>query len=309
MSKLHQLLKACVPTTIRRSLKSRLKRRLGAAAVSKPAVLPPADFRGLIDDPLSALARGNGSPVIIEVPLSRCRTFQELGFLATADSANPFLMTVQWAQAEGHDTYAKSPLKQYYDTVQLATGADKLGLDNPKLRSYSPLHVDAPWRNSPGEAVYERRARTVRREAEAYGSDLTIKDGWRVYGPMTDSMGKFEFQRLLSVFSSIAANGYELVDFRSYPTGNLMLTEDQEWAVWIDDGNHRVSVLSILHYEKTPIVLNPLNTIRWSDAESWPAVQQGAMTAEEARQVFERIFSGRQPDAVAAVWPPAEASS
>lgn len=308
MSRLHQLLKACVPNRIRRSLKSRLKRRLLALGSSNPPVLPPADFRGLIDDPLSALARGNGSPVIIEVPLSRCRTFQELGFLATPDSANPFLMTLQWAQVAGHDTYDKSPLKKYYDTVRLTTGADKLGIDSAQMRTYSPLHVDAPWRNPPGEAVYQRRARTVRREAKAYGKTLTINDGWRAFGPMTDSMGEFEFQRLLFISNSIAHNGYNISDFQSYPTGNLMLTGDNEWAVLIDDGNHRVSALGVYHYKRTPIILDPLKTIRRSDAASWPAVQQGAMTSEEARQVFDRIFSGRQPDAVAAVWPPAEAN-
>lgn len=309
MSRLHRFLKASVPYRGRRFLKSRLKKYLGALGTSNPPALPPADFRGLTDDPLAALARGNGSPVIIDVPLRRCRTFQELGFLAIAGSANPFLMTIQWLQETGHDSYVESPLKKYYDAVHLATGADKLGIDNLKLRSYSPLHVDAPWRNPPGESVYQRRARTVRREAEAYGKNLTIEDGWRAFGPMTDTMGEFEFQRLSFISGSIASNGYKVSDFRSYPTGNLMLTKNNEWAVLIDDGNHRVSALGVYHYAKTPIVLNPSKTIRWSDAESWPAVQQGAMTAKEARQVFDRIFAGRQPDAVAAVWPPAEASS
>ena len=84
-----------------------------------------------------------------------------------------------------------------------------------------------------------------------------------------------------------------------------MLRGTDEWAVWIDNGNHRVSAMASLQYEEVPIILRPRKTIRRSEADKWPAVREGVMTEEEAREVFDRIFEGRQPAAVSAVWPPA----
>ncbi|TVP45512.1 MAG: hypothetical protein EA345_14120 [Halomonas sp.] len=290
-------------------MKRRLQKRLGVSGSSGSDKRPPADFRGLLNDPVAALARANGSPVIIDVPLSRCRTFQELGFLATPDSANPFVMTVQWAQKTGDNSYAGSPLEKYYATVQPTTGADKLGIDNASLRTYPPLHVDAPWRNPPGEAVYQRRARTVRREAQVYGKSLALSDGWRTYGPMTDSMGQLEFQRLMSVTRSIIEVGYDTLDPFNHINAWLLVADDGNWSVWIMDGLHRTCVLGALNFLEIPILIQGVNIINRADADDWPAVQQGALTAEEARQVFDRIFAGQQPDGIAAVWPPAQARS
>lgn len=304
MSKLYQIIKTCVPKTVRRTVKSRLIKHLGVSSPQTPAKLPPADFRGLINDPTTALARANGSPVIINVPINRCRTFKELGFLATRDSANPFVMTVQWAQATRHDTYAGSPLERYYATVQFTTGAEKLGIDNGTLRTYPPLYVDAPWRNPPGEAVYQRRARTVRREVHGFGKSLTLNDGWRTYGPVTYSMGKFEFERLMLVTRSIVEAGYNVVDPNNHINAWLLLVEDGSWSVWIMDGLHRTCVLGALNFSEIPVLIQVANIVKRSGAEQWPAVQQGALTADEGRQVFDRIFAGHQPAAVTDVWPP-----
>lgn len=312
MSILRKLYKTVTPITFRRLLRRRVK----ALVFHGPYISPPSDFRGLIEDPVSALKRANGSRVIIDVPLSCCRSFKELGYEVTLDSCNPYVMTIRWARDMGRDSYKGSPMEMYYTIAQPAHGAEKLGIDSSKLREYPPLYVEVPWRSAPGEHVYQRRLKTVKREVSAFSkslsqeevgtfsTDLSIKDGWRHYGPMSDSMGCFEVRRLMHIYNSISANGYSVKHLDDHITGNLMLRENGHWSVLIDNGNHRIAAMANLQYKKVPIIINPSQVIRRSEVHKWPAVEQGIMTVEEAKEVFDRIFEGRQPPAISAVWPP-----
>ena len=297
----HHLMSKLLPPKLRAAIAAKLRRHLRALGFPQARDVAAVDLRGASIDPLAALERANTPRVLVDVPLSRFRAFQEIGFDVRPEGPNPFVRTVRWLRTNPSGTYASSPLASYYASVQPQTGVDLLGVDNEHLLALPAIWTDAPWRSASGKHVYRRRDNTTRTESRAYRHDLCIEDGWRFFGPVSEAMGEFELNRLKAVHDSISDRGYHVSPLESHMTGRL-LRDGDTWAVFLMQGQHRTCAAAALGYVTLPIILRPHGIVDRRKAADWPAVQQGALNAGEARQVFDRILWGTPPPYVASRW-------
>lgn len=65
----------------------------------------PVDLRGKIDDPIAARYLVADKPVLLEVPLERCRGLAPLGFSLGPDTLHPFVVTVRALMENPHLSY------------------------------------------------------------------------------------------------------------------------------------------------------------------------------------------------------------
>ena len=114
--------------------------------------------------------------------------------------------------------------------------------------------------------------------------------------------------RLTRLLKSIQKNGYYRHDGYNGDIGGYILVKDGKFVVMIITGQHRIAVLAALDFQTIAVRighLSNLTVVRREEVHSWPGVQSSVFTIEEALQVFDRIFEGKQPLALTSVWPPA----
>ena len=265
----------------------------------------PVDFRGLISDPLEALARTNGTWVLMNMPMHCLRGLKPIGFPCTLSSAHPFVLTAhQWLSGSIH-SYADSPLRAYYDRVQPAHGAAILGVGargaSAALLTSEPIATDFPWRAAPSRAVKSERLQWLQEDARQHGWKLDNPNAWIITGPMLLNDGQFEFERICRVTQSIQQLGYDPSQANGSSITGTLLHEGNDCAVVVDVGQHRIAALAALGYREVSIVLRAqvVNPI-WID--KWPGVREGAFTVDEAQAVFDRVLTGALPGAIAECW-------
>ena len=299
----------------RKPLRALFDAWFGFAGYRRGAAMAPCDFRGILDDPLEAFERADaasGQPVVIEVPLHACRGFPILGFPLHAASPHPLVRTAREFVAAPSLREEDSSLREFYEAFQPRTGAELLGLEGPlatgPLARLPALEVEVPWRYAPGPRVKRARFRLMREEAARYGYELTGHDGITVFGPVSEGKRQLEFERITRTVASIEERGY----LGGISTGHIQaisLVRDGTARYLIRAAQHRSAALAALGYERIPVLLKPSACLQRDDLDSWPAVRNGAFTREQAQAVFDRIFEGRPPAALANVWPPVQTTT
>lgn len=272
---------------------------------------PSKDLRGTGADPLSAYYDHGGGPCLIEVELAHCRWngFSNLAF--GADSDHPLVRTaLEFAEGK-YTTYEGSYLQWYWSAWKPANLADALELDaakcNPILTSTPPIHGIEPWA---GHHRIEYLLRHRWTERQIY---RTLYDGGfapaRSCGPKPDWFGERCFEDLCQVFERIRQKGYRshAPDTIPYELQHIVvscLERDGEIRMIVINGETRAAVLSAIGYTTAPALVHvrshrgtPL--VRRADAAEWPLVRAGIFTEAEAVSVFDRVFDGRQPAALA----------
>lgn len=100
-----------------------------------------------------------------------------------------------------------------------------------------------------------------------------------------------EYLWLHGAYESIVANGYLPYRF-GHPLGRLFVGACGKRACLLLDGNHRVSALSALGYDKLVVEISSRHTVRLDELEQWPGVRARVFTRDEAESVFMAYFSG-----------------
>lgn len=276
-----------------------------------PASMPPLDLRGT--DPMEALAYAGRRSVLVEVPLARCRGLFPMAFPCTRDAAHPFVLTTEACLEAAEIGFAGSPLQAYFQSVQPRSAAELLGIADVEstLHRLAPAMAEVPWRGLSGPAVQERRARAMRDDASGNGVPLNGTDGWHAIGPVSQEKGELEIRRLVRVLRSVRQHGYAPDEVRGWIRGQLMVREDGGWRVYLaGDGQHRAAVLTALGYSWVTVRLRADSTaVLRGEAARWPGVRAGGLARGQALAVFDRIYAGQQPPALARLWPPAAGSS
>ena len=283
------------PKLSQRSLGQRVKswRRTltsGASHFSPDLV----DLRSKTDHPVEALYLSAGRPFLLNVPMTRCRTFG-----LALDRDNPLVRTLQ-DYGEGRRTKAQdSFLSEYYRFWQPATIADALGL--PRETASGPLHQSPrnglllPW--SSGASLADRTSRLARLEVQELSRELKLEpeliDGILYYGPVSDAFLMMTFQRLVRIYESIRQNGYRESD-SDRMRGRLHLS-GEEWRAHMISGKHRIAALVALGHEFVPLQIGPGVPVRRSEHRAWPNVTNRTFSPSEALNVFDRYFEGRFP--------------
>jgi hypothetical protein len=252
----------------------------------------PLDLREVTDDPIEALYLAGGRPFVINVPLRLCRNLGPAAFPCTARANNPFVETLL-AYSKSPDPAAfDSPLHQYYEYWQPTNAAEALGLSvSSRLSALSALASIMPWTTTEPRRMRERREYWIRVENEEHNSNLEVQDGWSLFGPVSLKRSQFEIRRLINIYESIKNNGYQS-DTTSI--GGRLLVRERQGRVFISGGQHRVAALAALGYSHASLRIYG-TVVRRHEHGYWPQVRSGLFTREEAINLFDRIFDGRQP--------------
>lgn len=284
------------------------------AGYRRDAEPSPCDLRGLIDDPLEALERANGTTALVEIPMARCRTLHALAFPAHPESDNPYILTARWMQATSQDDQPpeESPLSAYFEAVQPLSAAQFFGIRSDRLSSLTPIAAEWPWTGPSGRPVQLRRHNTVAKEARVNGWDLAAGHGWQHVGPVTEEKLRLELERTANLVRSIGRSGYraEQSGLRrglDQIRGLLLVNERGEWRFVVDGGEHRVAVLAALGHATFPGVVRPDGVYYRSGVEEWPGVAAGDVGTKEATRLFDRVFAGEPPGFVETAWSPVAA--
>ena len=291
-----------VRSTARRILKRMVTKAGIGAFVTRGRT--PLDLRGQGVTPLDALYVAGGRPVILDIPVERCRTFRCIAYSLDRETANPFYHTVRAIAGGATDRYETSPLQRFYSAWQPRSAADLMGLpDHPILSDLPPVSV-RPWRNQMPEEALASTLKAVARDNAQHGHALSAADGSPAYGPVSQAKGELEFARLTAVTTSISTKGYSRHPGRDGDIGGRLLVRGTDWAVDIQGGQHRAPTLAALGWTHVPIRLDldlPGGVTRRDDVQAWPLVRQGVFSTNDAITLFNRMIEGRPPPGASAL--------
>jgi hypothetical protein len=242
-------------------------------------------------------------PRLVEVPTDRCISLGPLAFACGPASVDPLTRTVIGFADGSCTTFDESPLRTFLHGWQPQQLAETVGvpiadasrfLQAPAVGRLPPL----PWDLYAGSTSEVRNSRPGLLEAaQRAGVDGEAIAGIIYHGPVTAAFGHATFERLVSIFESIRADGY-LPDghARSNMIGQVLVSGDDSRVI-IRSGKHRVAALNALGYEALPVMLGPRHPsiVDRASPQTWQAVRSGVYTPVQALEVFDRVFAGLQP--------------
>lgn len=289
-------------------VKKRINNNLCSRGYIKKRNIPPVDFRKLVEHPIEALHRSNFCPVLVDVPLDRCRGLSLMAFSCSSDSNHPFIATIRDFMRGDVMHYRGSKLEKYYANFQPSSGIEYLGLAGENLHAsflQSPLWITEPWFGVPSVNEETRKTEIMHLEGNKSMSSGGSEDiraiyskEWNFFGPLSFERGAVEFDRLIAVAESIMDIGYVRNDrLDGDITGNLLIRDDG-FSVTIGAGQHRVCALAANNYTEATVRFKAgeCNIIRREDAGLWPGVKYNLFTVTQAQAVFDRVFDGHQPN-------------
>lgn len=279
------------------ALKTRLRRHLRQEELK--------DLTEVGFDPVHAHYLHSNGDFLMKVPVEKLRTMGFLGAHCTRSSGHPFVETLLDHDSGRCRTYAGSALQRYYETTRPKTAAALMGLSpvglSEPLAALGPLEAVAPWWPDLGgispSHIAQHQIRRTREENRENGADLAASEGMSLWGPVSDRKGQLEYARLVKIFESIRREGYKRSDAHHGDIcGTLFQSDEDNYIVNVSAGQHRAAALAALGYEEIPVRFSRTfhaRTVRREDAANWPFVRNGLFTANQARQVFDRIMVGR----------------
>lgn len=122
-------------------------------------------------------------------------------------------------------------------------------------------------------------------------SNITIKDGFTYFGPVSDEKVKVEALRYYNLIQSLCDKGYNRSDhFEGDICGEIIINKNGEWRWLAGPGQHRAVVLSSLDYQNIPVRV--LRLVFENEVDIWPNVTSGLYTKKGALKLFHTIFQG-----------------
>lgn len=264
------------------------------------------DMRAITEDPVEALYRSGGRPVLVDIPLDRLRGLGNLAFPCVRGAGHPLIETAAAYLRGDCSGYAGSPLERFsraWAPPSAAAAMGLLGLDASHELSRIPAYASvsiSPWGSvEPSEAA-SRRAMLSRLENRHHGANLTVDEGSLISGSLSIAKGKLEYDRVIRIVDSIGEGDYLRSDEPDGDIKGLILLRGNGWAVHVIQGQHRAAALAALGRTRAPVRLcdtwwQKINAVRRAEVDSWPNVGNGLFTREQALEIFDRIFEGKQP--------------
>jgi len=273
-------------------LKKRLLHLINKMGYDLTKIAPHDTITEDIDDIEKILyfAKSNKLPYLCNVPVTLLRG--HVMAFSFDDVNHPFTIAVLAAKKEkNRKRHIKKVLTKYYETVKPRHVADVLGLSDAEasvLKQASPWLAVHPWEDRTIEDLKEQRPVSTLRDNQFYGKNITIEEGWHLFGPVSEDKLDLEATRLEKVLSSIERKGYSVSDTNRNITAMVLVNEKKQCRWIVYDGQHRTAVLAGLGYKKIPVLVQKI--VERNDVELWPGVQSGDFTIETALKVFDRVF-------------------
>lgn len=246
------------------------------------------------DDPLEALLmRKAGQEAAFECPPEYCRTGQGFGF--GKQHWHPFTAVLNQYEKNPGLQYEDSILKLYYDSWQPESAAEAFAgfVRAPYGLHQLPAHcfLLQPWKSGTPEALAEKITRWSSEDHEEHNQPELDwkKHGLKSFGPVSESMGKFEFNRLTNIYELLKVNAYD----RQYgDIGVMIIRHENDYRFMLSGGGfHRAAAMAALCIERFPAqYLVPCFEADTKDVDHWPQVRSGLWTADEAIAYVEHLF-------------------
>ena len=251
----------------------------------RPLPQPPT----LLDDPREAFrSKRAGETVAFQCPVDHSLMYNGLSFDPTA--WHPFVATLKAYEDGTALQYDGSPLQAYYQAWQPEHAREALiGCPSgPKALTHLPAYTFyVPWLLVRPD---ERRA-MVKRGIDAFyegnGLDPDSSFGYLMHGPVSQEFGELEYERLVTVYDSLKANGY---DRRHGDIVVTLLQRDGELRFGVEHGNHRVAAMAALGYDTIPARYVNVRRIDRAEAPHWPQVRRGFWDVQSATAYFDHLF-------------------
>lgn len=263
-------------------------RRQPRKASPDPAGLPP-----IFDSPHAALwYEQRGRRAAFHCPLEY--VVKRIGF-SNPGGWHPFVAALQEYEAGESSRYEGSVLKKFYEVHQPENAAEAyIGFqDAPEAYLSYPAHLYnlRPWVSMTLEQMDQYRRRAAERDNREHNSGQTVlsnKDGFKEHGPVSERKGQLEYKRLVKVYNSIKANGYDRSQGHAY---FLMLQREKELRFMNGgQGVHRTAAMVALGYETIPAMFSKKYVVDVELVDYWPKVREGIWTCEQAEAYFHHLF-------------------
>jgi hypothetical protein len=265
-------------------------------------------LRRAVGGALRAIRRPRPTPSrVIMVPIDRCLNLQSLAYPAGEAGHDPMTATLLAYRDGTCQQYAGSPLEAFFEVWRPKRLGDVIGVADPMSDLLQRVAAGDtppyPWARGEVQARGSNRSRRPEMQSALaeVATNAEVTAGIIFYGPVSRSFGEATFIRLVRNYDSIAMEGYRPeVEDRSHIQGRIMIS-GSDYRVLVGSGKHRLAALSALGTQLIPVRVGTTAraTIDLADAASWPNVRTGTYTLEQATQVFERMFAGRQPPGLA----------
>ena len=119
------------------------------------------------------------------------------------------------------------------------------------------------------------------------------EEGWIYFGPHSPEYGKKEFTRLISVYNSIEAKGYQSELTTKDPVNGYFLKNEDNLRFVLLQGNHRVAALNALGYSDVDVVIRKGHpaVVDRKDLKKWTRDFGGIYSSYLVRVLFDTLFS------------------
>lgn len=251
----------------------------------------------LVDDPVAALLASRvGQQVAFLCPVGSIIALNGLAF--GSGGWHPFSAALRAYGATGWQT-AESRLARFYSVWQPADAAAAIAgfRERPDLLRSAPAHGYhfSPWSDKTleqelAQIEYYYRADYV--EHGCAGLRLDV-DGFKHHGPVSAQLARAELERLVRVYDSLAARGY---DRRLGHVHVYLLRRGGEFRFVCRGGLHRVAAADALGYESVPAMLCAPFVVDIVESEYWPQVVRGCWEPAAARSYFHHLFDFDAPE-------------
>jgi len=267
------------------------------------------DLRGQSLPPEELLAALDAQAAVVDVMVSECVSRHLLAFSLDPAGSHPMIMTACEIVNAKIGDHAVSNLKRWFDRVQPQYAKDVLGLSLPATHILSQMQAccaELPWRRASGiEVALSRAGRNIKHQTVNNKPNTDCPPSFSLFGgPVGEEAIARQFQRLTQLANSIQENGYTPDAHENFITAEVLVNDRDELRFLIGGGQHRTSVLPVLGITRFPVFLKQGRILRRASVATWPAVEAGQLSQEQALSVFDRVFNAQQPDFVKAVWPP-----
>lgn len=250
---------------------------------------------GLLDlrengiDPVEAYYHSQGRPFLMHIPIEKCFSID----FSCATSDNPFVQTLIAFRDGLCKSYRDSPLKDFYARWQ-PSASNYVDGNNKELAP--------PWDYGLKRDINLASARLVRNDFIKIRNELKISStniyGHISRGPVSDEFGEITFARLIKIYNSIKAYGYQPDKMKAEHISGSFFIHKDDYRVAISRGKHRITALQALGYKMIPIQFGPPKfpvIVRREEVDSWPNVRAGFYTKEAALKVFDKRFMTEHP--------------
>lgn len=276
-----------IRTFIKRIIKS-LFQAFGldvTSAESKPK--PPPIY----DDLERVLAFNRvGIRASYECPIDQCVILS--GFSFSETGWHPFVEACRDINVRsGKLRYQGSFLEKYYNTwTPDSSGKAVAGFKSAPevLKSIAPFTLHAPWMPAcpqDREALMERII--VDENTVAGCPELDAREGYGLHGPVSEIKGEIEFHRLIKIYESIKASGYD----RTQGDGDVTvigIEYNGQFRFCVMHGQHRVAAVAALGLKAVPV--NITNVVHYSEICHWPQVYRDYWSERQAQKFIEHLF-------------------